>query len=289
MGVNDVQGGGVPKLLLLHGFLSGRAAWVPLQRQLGAVDTVAPDLLGYGTSPRPGRGYSLERMVRELEPLVRAEKPDYVLGHSMGGIVALALAAAMPGAFAGVGVIGLPVYHDRADAMRYLHRRGLLHRILLHTDGLSHLGCVGMHHVRPLWLPFSPLFLPRQPRYVLRSTFDHCRDSHLGSLDQVVFAGHVGKLADRVTTPVMALHGARDRAAPIDRVRELAAREGWELRVAPTGGHQLAVERPRMVAKWVRERLIPLTLRPPSIAMERGSRRWRGSVRRPMSKAGECY
>lgn len=247
---------GRPKLLLLHGFLSGRAAWRPLQRELPDVDTVAPDLLGYGRSPRRGATYSLRGMVEHLGPLVRAEQPDYVLGHSMGGIVALALAAEMPGVFARVGVVGLPVYRDRADGVEHLRRRGFVHRAALRRDHLTHVGCVGMHYSRLLWLPFSPLVLPRQPRSVLRTTFDHCRDTHLGSLDAVVFAGHVEALAERVRTPVAALHGARDGAAPLARVRDLAERHGWELRVSPTGTHQIAVERPRLVARWVREHLL---------------------------------
>ena len=247
---------GRPKLLLLHGFLSGRAAWRPLQRELSDVDTVAPDLLGYGRAPRRSATYSLQAMAEHLAALVRAEQPDYVLGHSMGGIVALALAAEMPGVLRRVGVVGLPVYRDRADGLEHLRRRGFVHRAALRTDRLTHVGCVGMHYTRALWLPFSPLVLPRQPRSVLSSTFDHCRDTHLGSLDAVVFAGHVEALAERVRTPVAALHGARDGAAPLDRVREVAERHNWDLRVSPTGSHQLAVERPRMVARWVREHVL---------------------------------
>ena len=244
-----------PRLLLLHGFLSGRAAWGPLRRELADLDTIAPDLLGYGASPRHRAEYSLDEMVRYLEPLVSAERPAFVLGHSMGAIVALALAAAMPGAFSRVGVVGLPVYNDRADGMSFLRARPV-HHAFLRRDVLSHAGCVAMHHSRSVWLPFSPLVLPRQPRSVLNSTFDHCRQSHVGSLESIVFAGRVPELVSRIETPVVALHGARDRSAPLDRVRRLAEEAGWDLTLAPRCGHQVVVERPRLVARWVRERLI---------------------------------
>lgn len=175
----------------------------------------------------------------------------------MGAIVALALAARLPDHFRAVGLVGLPIYSDRADGLAYLHRRGLAHRAFLHTDGIAHAGCLAMHRLRGAWLPFAPVLFPRQPREVLRTAFDHCRDSHFGSLNQIIFADLAEQLADGVRTPVVALHGARDGAAPIDRVRTLAAREGWTLKVSPTGTHQIAVERPALTARWIREWLIP--------------------------------
>ncbi len=246
-----------PKLMLLHGFLSSRNAWAPLRRELTEVETIAPDMLGYGRAAHRGEEYTLEETVAHLREVVEAERPTHVVGHSMGGIVALALARELPGAFSAVGVIGLPVFHDRADGARSLHSRGIVYRGFLRKDRVAHLGCVGMHRTAPLWLPFAPLLLPRQPRAVLRTTFDHCQAGHVGSLNRIVFAGLVTDLAGEVATPVFALHGARDRTAPLERARELAAERGWDFRLAPNVGHQLPVEQPRVAACWIRECLFP--------------------------------
>ncbi|MGI8927676.1 MAG: alpha/beta fold hydrolase [Tepidiformaceae bacterium] len=244
-------------MLLLHGLLSSRAAWRPLQRELaGEVLTTAPDLLGYGAADRPGGEYCLESVVAHLLPLIERERPTHVVGHSMGGIVALALARELPGRFERIGVVGLPVFRDRRDGLDYLHRRGLLHRAILRTDCLSHYGCAALHRLRHLWAPVSPILFSRQPREVIVGAFNHCRASHAGSLDRIIFAGLVEELAASVTTPVAALHGGRDHSAPPARVSELAARAGWDLTIAPTAGHQVVVERPRLMARWLRERVL---------------------------------
>jgi pimeloyl-ACP methyl ester carboxylesterase len=218
----------------------------------GSVSTLAPDLLGYGAAPRPGGAYTLERIVEYLVPIVEREQPTHVVGHSMGGIIALALALALPNQFERVGIISVPVFATRKEGLDYLHRRGLFHRAVLHADYLSHAGCSALQRMRPFWLPFAPLFVPHQPRAVIRGAFDHCRDSHQGSLDNVIFAGHVARLASSVSSPVVALHGGHDRAAPHQNARAIAADAGWQFRLSPTANHQIVVERPALVARWLR-------------------------------------
>ncbi|MEX1102990.1 MAG: alpha/beta fold hydrolase, partial [Dehalococcoidia bacterium] len=192
---------GRAKLLLLHGFLSSRNAWAPLQRELDDMETIAPDMLGYGRAAHDGQEYTLDAIVADLLPVVERERPTHVIGHSMGGIVALALAQQAAGTMDAVGVIGLPVFRDRADGTQFLRSRGVVYRNFLRGDRLAHYACTCLHRTSRVWLPFAPLLLPRQPREVLRTTFDHCPGSHRGSLDQVVFAGVVQGLAERVETP----------------------------------------------------------------------------------------
>ena len=263
-----------PRLMFLHGFLSSRNAWAPLRRELSDLETLAPDILGYGRAAHSGADYTLDETVAHLRRVVEAEQPTHVVGHSMGGIVALALARELPGAFESVGVIGLPVFRDRADGKQSLRSRGIVYRGFLRTDRVAHLGCVGMQHTTRLWLPFAPLLLPRQPRSVLRTTFDHCRVSHEGSLNAIVFAGVVENLAEHVTTPVYALHGARDRTAPLARARSLANERGWDFRLVQNVGHQLPVEQPRVAARWIRERILAAEARSlPSGPASAGSQR----------------
>ncbi len=246
------------RLLLLHGLLSGSVAWDRLRAALPeGVECAAPDLLGYGAAARHRKsGYNLDDLADHLEPAVTRFRPTHVFGHSMGGIVALALADRHPGLFARVGVAGLPIFSSRADGLAFLHRRGLGHRLLLHTDYLSHVGCAGMYRLRHLWKPTVPFFTPRQPGEHILAAFNHSRAGHIGALNRVIFAGLVPALAARVQQPVVALHGGRDPSAPLARVRELAATAGWELRVAPTANHQVIIERPALTARWVMGSLI---------------------------------
>jgi 2-succinyl-6-hydroxy-2,4-cyclohexadiene-1-carboxylate synthase len=106
MQVNDIilnveQSGAGRSLLLLHGFTGSAATWAPLSEMLAPYfRTLAPDLIGHGRSASPSAAerYRVERCVSDLLALLDAleiERAD-VLGYSMGGRVALHLAAAAP-------------------------------------------------------------------------------------------------------------------------------------------------------------------------------------------------
>lgn len=93
-------GAGRP-LLLLHGFTGSADEWAGLTPALaGRREVIAVDLLGHGRSAAPDEAarYTMERCVADLLALLdelgvgQAE----LLGYSMGGRVALQLAAAAP-------------------------------------------------------------------------------------------------------------------------------------------------------------------------------------------------
>jgi 2-succinyl-6-hydroxy-2,4-cyclohexadiene-1-carboxylate synthase len=99
--LNVEQSGTGRPLLLLHGFTGSAATWAPL---IGALPphfhVIAPDLIGHGRSDSPpdAERYHMVRCVADLQALLDAlgvARAD-VLGYSMGGRVALHLAAAAP-------------------------------------------------------------------------------------------------------------------------------------------------------------------------------------------------
>jgi pimeloyl-ACP methyl ester carboxylesterase len=97
----DIGGpkGNGPVLVLLHGMGATREVWRPLIRVLEAEwhgRWIAPDLRGHGRSPR-ALSYSLGEQAVDIAETVGtlASNPVRisVLGHSMGGVIALALAS----------------------------------------------------------------------------------------------------------------------------------------------------------------------------------------------------
>jgi pimeloyl-ACP methyl ester carboxylesterase len=256
-----------PRVLLLHGFLSGRCAWDGVTAELAAagIGVIAPDLPGYGTA-RGVAATTAGDMAAYLRPLIEREQPTHIAGHSMGAIIALELAAADPARFERVGLVGLPVYTSREDGVAFIRQR-VGHRLFLKRDAAAHVGCGVLSRTHRIWWPAVRYMMPRQPRAHIFAAFDHAVAGHGSALNNIVFAGRVPGLAARVTTPVVALHGGRDRSARLDRVRELAALHGWELCTAPTASHQAPVVRPRLVARWVREHL----LAPAPLAVRRGT------------------
>jgi pimeloyl-ACP methyl ester carboxylesterase len=88
-------GSGEPVLLLLHGLgATGDVwqGWWPLLAQRWPGRWLAPDLPGHGGSP-PLPGYTFRSMAAAVAGIAGAGAPVVVLGHSLGGVVGLALAS----------------------------------------------------------------------------------------------------------------------------------------------------------------------------------------------------
>lgn len=89
------KGQGLP-LVLFHGFTADSQSWAPLEKALGPQQSlIRIDLPGHGKSPRRRiAGFAeLARMVVEaFDEATREHDKVHLLGHSLGGAMALALA-----------------------------------------------------------------------------------------------------------------------------------------------------------------------------------------------------
>lgn len=88
-------GSGSPTLLLLHGLGAHGALWrrlLPLVAARWPGRWMAPDLRGHGRSGHAA-SYSFGAHAADVAGLLAAHEPVVVLGHSMGGAVAMTLAS----------------------------------------------------------------------------------------------------------------------------------------------------------------------------------------------------
>ncbi|HSL74966.1 MAG TPA: alpha/beta fold hydrolase [Ilumatobacteraceae bacterium] len=132
-----VRSGSGPPIVFLHGMGTSAATW---QRCMALLDdrfaVVAPDLLGHGSSPvldDPAE-YTRDRTLVDLDDIVAdLAAPPVLVGHSLGGYLALAYAATRPTAVRGVVVLNTgPGYRDdtkreewNARSRRNAHRFGV--------------------------------------------------------------------------------------------------------------------------------------------------------------------
>jgi pimeloyl-ACP methyl ester carboxylesterase len=83
--------GGDPVLLLLHGLGATGEVWHDLLERHWPGEVIAPDLPGHGRSPRLAE-YTFESMAASVAAAVPDGRGVVVLGHSLGGVLALTLA-----------------------------------------------------------------------------------------------------------------------------------------------------------------------------------------------------
>ena len=84
-----------PTLVLIHGWGLNHAIWQPVADALAAdYQVLALDLPGYGLATRYPEPYSLEAITDQLATLIPAQ--SFVLGWSLGGLVATQLALRYP-------------------------------------------------------------------------------------------------------------------------------------------------------------------------------------------------
>lgn len=243
-------------VLFLHGLGASGRYWDRLAAVAGGFEGVAPDLLGFGRSPKPAASsYSVDDHLDALVPLLEA--PSVVVGHSTGAILAAALAARERERVIGLLLVGLPAFGDEATARAHIGRLGILARLTVAGSDVARLVCQAMCLLRPLAVTLGPVVIRDLPAEVAADGARHTWPSYSRTLDRVV-VGH-RPLPDLVDAgvPTVVAHGRADRVAPVALAEALvaAARQRGapaELRLLE-GDHHLAVRRPAVVASVLRQ------------------------------------
>ena len=110
------QGSGRP-IVFIHGMGTSAASWEAVSDLLAdRFHTVAIDLLGHGRSPVPDDRslYTRDQALGQIDELLgELDEPAILVGHSLGGYLALAHIATRPGVARGVVVLNTgPGFRD---------------------------------------------------------------------------------------------------------------------------------------------------------------------------------
>jgi pimeloyl-ACP methyl ester carboxylesterase len=239
-----------PALVLLHGFASSMHWWTPAARRLAPnFHVIRIDLLGHGGSAKPKDGYSMENQARLVERALAALHVEHavIAGHSMGGVVATALAELDPSLIDGIVTLGTPA-NESAGKLPFLARLGFvpvlgeaIRRVV--TDSM----------VRDnLQKAFTPGFdVPDQfVRDFHRMTYSSYDSSHQES-DEF---GDEKDVADRlaaVRKPLLVIQGADDELVDPDSAQDYRRVPGATLVTMPSTGHTPMVEHPDQTAALI--------------------------------------
>lgn len=91
--VERVQKG--PLALLIHGFTDSSRSFSLIEPSLVGLSLIMPDLAGHGHSTGSDGSYEIEALAQDLASLMSrlGKKPDLIIGHSLGALIALRLAS----------------------------------------------------------------------------------------------------------------------------------------------------------------------------------------------------
>ncbi|MGK5683964.1 alpha/beta fold hydrolase [Actinoplanes sp. URMC 104] len=252
------ESGTGPAVLMLHGSgpgTTGSGAWAATVEALGpAWRWVAPDQAGFGRTPLPaGSRGGLRLWTEQAAGLMDAlDVRQYaVVGHSMGGAVALALAAARPEqvtrvvAVSTMGAPGAPLSADLdavwAAPAGEAGARDMLSRLVLDqtlvTDAAVEARAAAMREGEAA---YASLFPPPRARWAADLTLP------------------ASALA-AIRAPVLLVHGAEDRLTPL-RTAALPLLDHLpdvRLHVLGRCGHVPALEHPREFRQLLSSFLAP--------------------------------
>lgn len=240
----EKAGEGIP-LLLLHGFPFHRDIYSPVLPALAQVaSAVALDLPGFGGSEALPQGFTLEAMGQRVLAFARALGwPRFVLvGHSMGGYVALEVAAQDPNSLLGLVLLSSHPYADSPEAK--LRRQEGVAMIL---QGRRNEFLTGF-----LQRLVSPVTKERFPRLSQESAAMAAEVSDqvlVGSLQAMAGRRDHSATLSKLEVPVLVLVGEEDALISREMASQVSRlpRKG-QLSLISEVGHLPTLERPIAVA-----------------------------------------
>jgi pimeloyl-ACP methyl ester carboxylesterase len=237
----DEFGAGYP-LVLLHAFPLCRQMWAPQAAALAAGRRViTPDLFGFGGSPVPVGGWTVDSMADALAaflPGIGAADPVVLGGLSMGGYVALAFARRHPDRLRGLILADTRAEADTPEAKA---SRDKMIALAEETSAAT----VTDQMIPKLLGDTTRSTRPAVVAEVKRMGAAQAADGLAAALVALRDRPDATPALAAIRVPTLVLVGLEDTATPPDAARTLAsAINGAKLVEVPAAGHLSNLESP---------------------------------------------
>ena len=239
--IEEGPGANAQVAVLIHGLGGDALFWGAEQKALARrFRVLAVDLRGSGLSPDTTERFSIQDLADDVVSVLNEAKISsaHIVGFSMGGLVAQAIALADPNRVKSL-VLAATFATTNKQARLFLEAVASVYRDGASTKQLFDL-------ILP-WL-FSMQFLadPRSAPYTTYpedETVEQSREDWLRLLDAQLAFDARAQLS-RIEAPTLVICGDEDRLAPLSSAEELLQGiEGSILRMVP-GGHLMNIESP---------------------------------------------
>ncbi|GLU17592.1 hypothetical protein SLE2022_339530 [Rubroshorea leprosula] len=240
-------------VLFIHGFISSSAFWTETlfpNFSTSAKSTyrlLAVDLLGFGRSPKPVDSlYTLREHVEMIEKSVFEQykvKSFHIVAHSLGCILALALAVKYPGSVKSLTLLAPPYYPvpKGEQGTQYVMRKIAPRRVWPPMALCASIGCWYEHITRTvcllicknhrLWEFLTKLVTRNRIRtFLLEGFFCHTHNAAWHTLHNIICGtaskldGYLDVVCDRLKCDVTIFHGKDDELIPVECSHNVQAR-----------------------------------------------------------------
>lgn len=242
----EIHGNGAP-ILFVHGLGSSGRDW---EKQVAAFSgnyrILTVDLRGHGRSDRPSGPYSISGFADDLAALLRelSMAPVHLIGLSLGGAVALQLAADHPELIRTAVIVNSgPDLRPRTLAQRL---QMLQRRMLIRTIGLRPFGRILGKRLFPDAANADDLWMFEQ-RFA-----DNTPDPYLASLDAVMRCDLTSRLKE-IRCPVLVVGADQDYWPISAKEAYVKQMPNARLAVIRNARHAVPVERPDAFNRVVRD------------------------------------
>jgi pimeloyl-ACP methyl ester carboxylesterase len=244
-------------LLLVHGLGGAAANWLALAPLLLATRRLlVPELPGHGGSSALPAAPSLNAYADRLGIVLEQEgiASAGVVGHSLGGAIALRLSIRRPDAVSALVLAGAAGISSGTRNARYaLTITGIVkpgRKLAPHRRRIAR-SCTLKRLVFGRWGASDPAALPKELAEAFLS--GPARHTDTVSAAQALVRDDPRADLDRVRCPSLVLWGARDNQLPVEDAFDYARRLRARLRVIADCGHLLIGERPDACADAIED------------------------------------
>jgi len=245
-----------PVVVLLHGISSGAASWLPCASLLAAqARVIAWDAPGYGqSSPLPMPAPSARDYAMRLAAMFAAlqVRPDLIVGHSLGALMAAGYAAHAPAALQpGRFLLLSPALGYGAPGNEEKSREVARQRIA----SLETLGVDGLAQRGPTRL-LSPAATPDAQAWV-RWNMQRLNADGYRQAVALLSGDDIGRYLEARTRPVEVGCGTQDVVTTPEASASMAQRFGLPFHAIADAGHACYIEQPLAVAQRIRNAIPP--------------------------------
>ena len=239
------RGKGNPSLVFLHYFAGSSESWSELIIQLQKTNhCIVPDLPGFGDS-QPIKEPTVEAVAKIIAELIhKLDLQNYILiGHSMGGKVALAFAANQPSGLR--SLILLAPSPPTPEPIKSSERSRLLK-----THGDRSAAEETAHKITVQTL--SDVAFDRVVQDNLRTS-----QTAWNAWLEVGSRQDISSVMSRITVPVLLIVGADDPVIPKSLLEQdvISSIADAQLVVVPNAGHLLPIETPQAIGDLIQSHI----------------------------------